>query len=75
VQGSLVDPTTLVTWGLRQDGKEARVGGTIHRQDGHQQPFWDKETLRPYLDAWCLKRDELLPPAKTHGCFSFFARV
>lgn len=61
IAGTLVDPTILkVTWGLQRDGADQKFGGCIIRQDGSRQLFWDPELLKPYLDAWRLKRDELL---------------
>lgn len=66
IVGSLVDPTIRsVTWGLQIDGNTMRRGGTITRHDGSKQLFWDNKLLKPYLDAWRLKRDELLQPAST----------
>jgi len=57
----LVDPTVeLVTWGLQQDGPGLRTGGAIHRRGEHPQKFWDREVLRPYINAWLVKRDDLL---------------
>lgn len=62
IAGTLIDPTiSRVTWGLQRDGGQMREGGTIIRQDGSKQLFWDSELLKPYLDAWRMKRDELLP--------------
>lgn len=61
VSGQLLDPTiTRVTWGLQRDGVEMKPGGTIVRQDGHKQVFWEAKLLEPYLEAWRAKRDELL---------------
>lgn len=61
IAGTLVDPTiTAVTWGPQRDGADMRDGGCIIRQDGTQQLFWDSELLKPYLDAWRLRRQELL---------------
>ena len=59
--GTLVDPTiTRVTWGLQLDGANLREGGTILRQDGGRQLFWDISPLRPYLDAFEARKAELL---------------
>lgn len=66
IEGTLVDPTILaVTWGPQRDGVDMREGGTIIRQDGSKQLFWDTELLKPYLDAWRLRRDELLPAVES----------
>jgi hypothetical protein len=55
------DPTiSLVTWGPIRDGAHMREGGCIRRQDASRQVFWDSELLKPYLDAWRLRRQELL---------------
>src|SRR5262245_17748968 len=60
ISGTLVDPTiTSVTWGPQLDGTNMRHGGCILRQDGGRQLFWDSELLKPYLDAWRARRDEL----------------
>lgn len=62
IEGTLVDPTIkAVTWGPLRDGVEMREGGAIIRQGGAKpQLFWDPELLKPYLDAWRLRREELL---------------
>lgn len=61
IEGTLVDPTiSAVTWGPQRDGADMRDGGTIIKQDGGKQLFWDCELLKPYLDAWRLRRYELL---------------
>lgn len=68
VQGSLVDPTiTRVTWGMQLDGTTLREGGIIYRQDGHQQHFWDRALLQPYLDAYEARRVELDAAMKAVG--------
>lgn len=60
VLGNLVDPTiTAVTWGLQRDGNDLREGGTIVRQDGHRQAFWDRGLIEPYLKAWKAKKAEI----------------
>lgn len=60
VPGTLVDPTILrVTWGLQTDGTKLREGGTILRQGGGWQLFWDIALLRPYLDAFEARKAEL----------------
>lgn len=62
VTGSLVDPTIVkVEWGQVVIGGDLREGGTITRQDGGRQTFFDREALKPYLDAWRAKKAELLP--------------
>jgi hypothetical protein len=64
IEGTLVDPTiSAVTWGPLRDGADMRYGGCIIRQDGTQQLFWDDALLKPYLDAWRLRRHELLGTA------------
>lgn len=64
IEGTLVDPTIqAVTWGPLRDGVDMREGGTIIRQDGSRQLFWDPELLKPYLDAWRLRRRDLLGTA------------
>jgi len=61
IEGTLVDPTILaVTWGPQLNGADMRDGGCIIRQDGTKQVFWDDALLKPYLDAWRLRRRELL---------------
>jgi hypothetical protein len=52
IEGTLLDSTIhAVTWGPMRDGVEMREGGSIIRQDGSRQLFWDPELLKPYLDA------------------------
>jgi len=64
IAGRLLDPTILrVSWGPQLDNGEMRNGGCIVRQDGTKQLFWDPELLKPYLDAWRLKREQLLRSA------------
>lgn len=59
IEGTLVDPTiTRVTWGRKLGDN---FGGSIWRQgESKPQPFSDSELLAPYLNAWRLRRDELL---------------
>jgi len=60
--GTLVDPTiTRVTWGLQLDGAVLRDGGTIIRQNGGRQLFWDSAPLQPYLQAFAARKAALLP--------------
>lgn len=60
VLGALHDPTIRrVEWGQVQDGVQIRDGGTIIRQDGHRQLFFDLKALDPYLAAYKAKLDEL----------------
>ena len=67
VTGTLIDPTiTRVTWGPQIDGDVIRDGGTIVRQNGGRQQFWDRALLQPYLDAYTAKRAELEVVAGFH---------
>jgi hypothetical protein len=53
IEGELLDRVvSKVTWGPIVVNGEAREGGTILRQDGTRQPFWDVNLLSPYLKAW-----------------------
>lgn len=60
VTGTLVDPTIRrVEWGPTIIAGESREAGSIYRQDGGRQTFFDVTLLKPYLDAWTAKRDAL----------------
>lgn len=57
--GSLVDPTIArVEWGpSAHTGKEF---GAIVSKDGHMQPFFEKNVLKPYLAAYDAQKAKVL---------------
>lgn len=62
VRGTLVDPTILrVEWGPAVISGQPQECGFITRRGVPPQPFFDKDLLKPYLDAWRARRAELLP--------------
>jgi hypothetical protein len=61
VQGTLVDPTIKrVEWGPTVINNEGRDAGTIVRQDDTQQTFFDFDLIRPYVDAFNVRRAALM---------------
>lgn len=53
VTGTLHDPTILRSeWGPIVTPGGFVDAGVITRQDGGKQPFYGKDLLKPYLDAW-----------------------
>jgi hypothetical protein len=62
VHGTLVDPTILrVEWGPSVISGQPQECGFITRRGVPPQPFFDKDLLKPYLDAWRARRADLLP--------------
>ena len=61
IAGQLLDRSvTRITWEPQIVNGESTEGGAIYRQDGGRQVFWDRDLLKPYLDAYQARKVELL---------------